>query len=329
MKILLTGATGFLGYRTLEKLILLPEVEEIIATGRTLLDYRKIEHQKVTYKIGHLEDVLFVNEITKGVDVIINTASLSSPWGKRSDFVQANLKTQENLIKAAKENKVSRFIYISSPSIYYNGKSRLNVKENEKLPSKFVNEYARTKFEAEILLKNSGIPFITLRPRALIGRGDSIIMPRLINAYDQGRLKIIGDGKNLVDLTCVSNVVDAIALSIFSNSNSINQTYNITNGEPVNLWNKIDYVLSELNKKLNKRKIPFFIVNRVAAIMELKSRLTNHKEPTLTSYGVGTLAKSFTLDISKAEKLLNYHPKMNTHDGIIEFINWYRIHEKN
>ena len=329
MKILLTGATGFLGYRTLEKLILLPEVEEIIATGRTLLDYRKIEHQKVTYKIGHLEDVLFVNEITKGVDVIINTASLSSPWGKRSDFVQANLKTQENLIKAAKENKVSRFIYISSPSIYYNGKSRLNVKENEKLPSKFVNEYARTKFEAEILLKNSGIPFITLRPRALIGRGDSIIMPRLINAFDQGRLKIIGDGKNLVDLTCVSNVVDAIALSIFSNSNSINQTYNITNGEPVNLWNKIDYVLSELNKKLNKRKIPFFIVNRVAAIMELKSRLTNHKEPTLTSYGVGTLAKSFTLDISKAEKLLNYHPKMNTHDGIIEFINWYRIHEKN
>ncbi len=329
MKILLTGATGFLGYRTLEKLILLPEVEEIIATGRTLLDYRKIEHQKVTYKIGHLEDALFVNEITKGVDVIINTASLSSPWGKRSDFVQANLKTQENLIKAAKENKVSRFIYISSPSIYYNGKSRLNVKEDEKLPSKFVNEYARTKFEAEILLKNSGIPFITLRPRALIGRGDSIIMPRLINAYDQGRLKIIGDGKNLVDLTCVSNVVDAIALSIFSNSNSINQTYNITNGEPVNLWNKIDYVLSELNKKLNKRKIPFFIVNRVAAIMELKSRLTNHKEPTLTSYGVGTLAKSFTLDISKAEKLLNYHPKMNTHDGIIEFINWYRIHEKN
>jgi nucleoside-diphosphate-sugar epimerase len=329
MKILLTGATGFLGYRTLEKLIHLPEVEEIIATGRTLVGYRKIEHPKVTYRFGHLEDLLFVNDVTKGVVIIINTASLSSPWGKRNNFVQANIKTQENLIKAAKENKVSRFIYISSPSIYYNGKSRFNVKEDEKLPSKFVNEYARTKFEAEILLKNSGIPFITLRPRALIGRGDSIIMPRLINAFDQDRLKIIGNGKNLVDLTCVSNVADAIVLSIFSNSNSINQTYNITNGEPVNLWENIDFVLSELKKNLKKRNIPFFLVDGVAAIMELKSRLTNQKEPTLTRYGVGTLAKSFTLDISKAKKLLNYQPKMNTHEGIIEFINWYRIHEKN
>jgi len=329
MKILLTGASGFLGYRTLEKLILLPDVLEIIATARTLLDYRTIKHQKVTYKIGDLENDDFVNKITTGVDIIINTASLSSPWGKRQDFVIANLKTQENLIRAAKKNQISRFIYISSPSIYYTGKSRMNVKEDDKLPQKFVNEYARTKYEAEILLKNSGIPYVSLRPRALIGRGDSIIMPRLIKAFDQGRLKIIGDGKNLVDLTSVSNVADAIILSIFSNSNSINQAYNITNGEPVNLWDNIDFVLNELNKKLIKKKIPFFIVDSIAAIMELKSIVTNQKEPTLTRYGVGTLAKSFTLDISKANLFLNYHPKMNTRDGILEFINWYRMHEKN
>ena len=61
--------------------------------------------------------------------------------------------------------------------------------------------------------------------------------------------------------------------------------------------------------------------------MEWKSRITNKKEPTLTVYGVGTLAKSFSLDISKAKKLLGYKPQLSTDEAIDEFINWYRINE--
>lgn len=327
MKILLTGATGFLGYRTLEKLINEPEIKTIVATGRNLLDYRKITHEKVQYQIGELEDIDFVKKITKGVDIIVNTASLSAPWGKRTDFIQANLNTQNNLIHAAKERGIERFIYISSPSIYYNGKNRWDVKEAELLPKKFINEYARTKYEAEQILNRHFTPYIILRPRALIGRGDSIIMPRLIRAVSEGRLKVIGKGNNIVDLTSVSNVADAIILALKAPKEALNEAYNITNGEPVNLWEQIERVLKQLNLELSAKSIPFAIVDNIARLLEIKSKLTNNQEPALTRYGVGTLAKSFTLDISKARELLGYNPAMNTESAINEFVNWYKQHE--
>jgi nucleoside-diphosphate-sugar epimerase len=169
--------------------------------------------------------------------------------------------------------------------------------------------------------------YVILRPRALIGRGDSIIMPRLINAFDNGRLKIIGNGNNIVDLTSVSNVVDAILLAMSPRKEALNQTYNITNGEPVNLWEYISKVLIQLNRELNPKKVPFALIDKIAALMEIKSKMTNHKEPTLTRYGVGTLAKSFTLDISKAKEFLGYQPKVNTEAAIHEFVDWYKQHE--
>ena len=328
MKILLTGATGFLGYRILERLASLEAVSSIIATGRTLLPYRRIESPKVIYQLGKLEDETFVNGLMKGIDIVINTASLSSPWGESEDFVVANINTQANIINAAKKNAVARILYISSPSIYFDGSSRHLVKESDPLPQKFVNEYAKTKRQAEILLEKSGIPYIILRPRALIGRGDSIIMPRLIRAYDEGKLRIIGNGNNKVDLTAVDNVVEAIILSIFAKDNAINQIYNISNDEPVLLWNSIENVLNALGKPMKKTKIPYKIAYTYARFLEIKSRLINKQEPALTTYGVGTLALSFTLDITKAKQLLAYQPIKTTQQAIDEFVKWYLSHEK-
>lgn len=327
MNILLTGATGFLGYRTLEKLIEEPRISRILATGRNLPEYRRILHPKVRYAFGPLEDAAFVREITKNQDIIINTASLSSPWGRNDEFFRANVQTQENLLRAAESGGLQRFIYISSPGVYFDGRNRLNVKESDPLPKKFANAYARTKYEAECLLADSKLPFVILRPRALIGRGDSIIMPRLIEAFDQGKLKIIGNGENTADLTSVANVADAILLSVFAGEEALNQAYNITNGEPVKLWDEIAAVLRALDRQLSSKKVPWLLADGFARFLELHSRLTNNKEPALTRYSVGTLARSFTLDISKAKNLLGYVPQMNTRQAIEEFIGWYRQHE--
>jgi 2-alkyl-3-oxoalkanoate reductase len=324
LKILLTGSTGFLGYRTLERLINLPYVNKIIATGRTLSDERTIVHAKVQYRLGDLRERTFVEDICSDVDVIINTASLSSPWGRRSDFVEANINTQAYLIEAAKSINVKRFIYISSPSIYYNGEDRFLVKEADVMPKQFINQYASSKYEAEMLLAKSGIPFIALRPRAIIGRGDTIIMPRLLRAHQEGKLKIIGNGKNVVDLTSVENVVEAIVLSLEASETAINNAYNITNGEPVNLYATIGYVLDLLGHKLPSKSVPFFIANNFARLLELKSKITDYSEPIFTSYGIGTLAKSFTLDITKARNLLGYKPIKTTEESAKEFVDWYK-----
>ncbi len=328
MKILITGATGGLGYRTLEKLIANPDIQHIVASGRTIRSTHFIENDKVNYTLGNIEEVNVANKLVKQVDSIIHAAALSSPWGKYADFEKANLLTIKNLLEASKKQHIKRFVYISSPSVYFNATDKLNVNESEQLPKKFINAYAKTKYEAEIELERSGIPYVILRPRALIGRGDMILMPRLIRALKEGRLKVIGDGNNMVDLSSLANVADAIELALQVGEPGVNQTYNISNGEPVNLWEAVDKMLVHLGYKMNKQKVSYSFVKFVAQLMELKSKLTNYKEPALTTYGVGVLAKSFTMDISKAKKLLGYVPKISTDEAIIEFADWYKQHER-
>lgn len=324
MKILLTGATGGLGFRTLERLIENPKVEKIIATGRTIRPTHFVDHHKVDYQLGHLEDADFVSKLVEQADYIVHVAALSSPWGKYVEFEKANVFTMNNLIDAAKKHHIKRFVYVSTPSLYFNGQDRFNVKESDPLPEAFVNAYSKTKYEAELALEKSAIPYVTLRPRALIGRGDTVIMPRLIRAFEEGKLKIIGDGKNIVDLTSLANVADSIELALFVGDAGLNQIYNITNGEPVKLWETVEKVLSLLGYKMNKKKVPYQMVKLVSQLMELKAKLTNYQEPALTTYGVGILAKSFTMDISKAKTLLGYSPKISTDEAIEEFVSWYR-----
>ena len=323
MKILFTGATGFLGFRTLERLSTNPMVEKLVATGRTIKPTHFIEHSKVDYQLGDLTDLDFVRHLVSQADCIIHAAALSSPWGRYDDFESANVQTQKNLIMAAREFAINRYVYISSPSIYFDATNRLNIKETDPLPEKFINAYAATKWLAEKELMQSGLPYIILRPRALIGRGDTVIMPRLIHAFREGKLKIIGDGRNLVDLTSVANMAQVIERALVADEAGLNQSYNITNGEPVRLWDSIEEVLSLLGYQFVQKKGPYTVVNLVARLMEWRSKMTNFKEPVLTTYGVGTLARSFTMDITKARTLLHYKPEVTTHEAMKEFAEWY------
>jgi nucleoside-diphosphate-sugar epimerase len=326
MHVLLTGATGFLGYRTLEHFAHSIEITRITAVGRTIKSSHQVIHPKVTYSLGDLSDEEFVAQLFDEVDVVVHAAALSSPWGEPSHFHNANVLPMQHLINNVKGKNIKRFVYISTPSMYFDGNDRINIREIDQLPKRFINAYAATKRQAERLLEHSGLPFISLRPRALTGRGDTVIMPRLIRAYDEGRLKIIGNGKNVVDLTSVANVVDAIELSINAPETSLGKHYNITNGEPVLLWQKIDLILSSLGKTLTTKKIPYPLVKTIAQAMELRSKWTHQREPALTVYGVGTLAKSFTMDISLAREHLGYVPRVSTDEAIQEFVNWYMHH---
>ena len=256
MKIVLTGATGFLGFRTLERLIEQDEIESIVATGRKIKQSHLVTHAKVEYRLGDLSNVEFLSELLEGATHIVHAAALSSPWGKYADFEKINLTVQKNLIVAARKNNVERMVFISTPSIYFEMIDKFNIKESDPLPKQFINAYSETKYLAELELKDSKIPFVILRPRALIGRGDTVIMPRIIRAYNENRLRMVGDGKNIVDLTSVANVANAIWLSLNVNSKGLNQIYNITNDEPVELWKSISDVLYRLGKIPPTKKIP-------------------------------------------------------------------------
>lgn len=327
MHVLITGATGFLGGRILKEFSEYKELTKITATGRILASENRIQKGHIQYVLGDLTDGLFVQSLfSDAVDIVVNCASLSSPWGSYKDFYTANCTTQKHLISVSIKANVKRFIYISSPSIYFNFKHVFNLNEDSPLPKVLVNQYAVTKLEAESYLKDSGLSYVTLRPRALIGEGDTVIMPRLIRSFKEGRLKIMGDGENIVDLTSVRNMVQAVWLAINTSEENCSQAYNITNSEPVNLWKSINTVLTLTGYGKIEKKVPYAVLYMIATLMEWKSRLLKTNEPILTRYSVGILSKSCTFDVQKAKSRLGYNPIQSTHEAIVEFAEW---HNKN
>ena len=139
MKVLVTGATGFLGSRIVEHFAQQPAYTLILATGRKFSVNNRVESSKVNYLLGDLSDRAFVESLFRHKpDVVVNCASLCSPWGKYEHFYQSNFLTQVCLIEESKRASVERFIYISTPSIYFNYKDRQGVSEESSVPAKMV-----------------------------------------------------------------------------------------------------------------------------------------------------------------------------------------------
>ena len=325
--ILITGASGFLGGRTASYFAQMPQFK-VRATSRSNKKADALTDLGCDFMQGDLIDSKFVAKLVEGIDIVVHCAALSSPYGIRSDFHSANIIATENLLIAAKLVGVKKFLFISSPTIYVDLKPKFNIKETDPLPKKSVNLYAETKLKAEqfVLSHNGmGIQTLALRPRAIIGAEDTVIFPRVLNAYDQGKLKIVGRGDNICDLTCVRNVIEAIHCSMQAPSNAYGEAYNITNGEPVNFWGSLNYALESLGYQPVQKKVSKKVALTAATVVESYYKIFKPTiEPALTAYGIAVLADHFTMDISKAKTLLNYQPVMTTQEGIDEFIQWYK-----
>ena len=318
MVILITGAGGFLGGRTVEGLV--GEGFTVLATARNSGPQARLEGLGAKFVAADLCDAQAVDRMVEGCDVIVHCAAKSSPWGPYQAFYDSNVVATVNLLEAAKKHGIKRFVHVSTPSIYFEYKHRLEVKESDQLPQKMVNHYAATKLLAEEKVLESGVPAILLRPRALIGRGDTVIMPRFLKAYQENKLRKIGSGRNVVSITPVANVVESIRCSLLAGDEALGQAFNITSGEAVPLWDLIEYMLEKMDLRKPLKSLPLPVAMAVANTMEQYSRYFSKKEPALLPYSVGLLVYDMTLDISKARELLNYCPLQTAKEGVDEFI---------
>jgi len=321
MKILVTGGTGFIGGRTVGAL-LSQGGNEVSFTGRTPPKQTTLVDRGAKFLPGDLTDETYVKRVTQNIEAIVHCAGLAGTWGTRDEFYRGNVLPTRLLLESAKTNGVRRFVNISSPSIYFDFKDQLNLKEGD-LPKKFSNEYAKTKYEAEELVKayhSKNLLTVSLRPRSVIGAGDQNVLPRLIRLQKTGNLVQIGAGRNVVDITTIGNLIDGIFLCLKAPEAAMGEVYNITNGAPIRFWDFVDEVLKTGGQSLKRRRIPYLPVMAAAMINEKMSKvLGRKKEPALLPISVGIISFSMTLDISKAKKNLNYMPRFTTQDGIHEF----------
>lgn len=326
MKILVTGASGFIGGRFAR--FALEQGLAVRINGRRPEAVQDLIRRGAEFVQGDLADADLAQRLCRDVEMVVHCAGAVGTWGTREHFHQGNVLLTRNVIEGCLGQQVRRLVHLSSPSVYFDGKSHVGLRE-EQVPSRFVDHYGATKYLAEQKVMEAqefGLEVIALRPRFVTGAGDTSIFPRLIEMQRKGRLFVIGNGLNKVDFTSMQNLNDALFSSLLAAGPALGKVYNISNGAPVPLWDVVNFVLRQFGLPPVTRHMPFAVAHTAAWLNETVCKLLpGQPEPALFRLGVAVMARDFSLDISRAREYLDYDPQVPVWTALEEFCHWWRV----
>lgn len=322
--VLVTGGTGFLGRRL---------VERLLAEGRpvTVLARRAapdLEKRGVRFITASLDDAPAVTAACAGAGTVFHTAAKVGVWGRYDEFYRTNVLGTRAILAGCRAHGVARLVYTSTPSVVYNGRDLAGADESLPLTTACPSPYPLTKAiaEAEVLAANNATLRTTaLRPHLIWGVGDPHLIPRVLARARAGRLRIVGTGQNRVDMVHVENAVDAHLLAEKAISHpspsAAGRAYFITNGEPVLLWDWINALLTALGEPPVAKKISLRAASAIGAVCETLWRALPLKgEPPMTRFIAAELAKDHWFDLTAARRDLAYTPRITMAQGTAELV---------
>jgi nucleoside-diphosphate-sugar epimerase len=276
-----------------------------------------------------LEDSAAIRSACKGVSVVYHVAAKVGAWGKKEDFERANIEGTRAIIDGCLASGVKKLIYTSTPSVVFNGKSFSGADESLPYGKDIPAHYPATKAIAEKHVLTAHDPEIlktvALRPHLIWGVGDRYLVPRVLARARAGRLRIVGEGYNRMDLTHVKNVAEAHLCAERALDKEVNnpggKAYFISNDEPVVLWEWINDLLSRMEIPPVKKKISLAGAGRIGSLCEGVWKIFRLAgEPPMTRFVASELAKEHWFSIEAAKRDLDYKPIVGMEEGMKELI---------
>ena len=311
-RFLVTGGAGFIGSNIVEYLLKYNAGQVVVldnlATGfaENLQNFEK--ETNFAFIEGDIRELDTCQKACQDVDIVLHQAALGSVPRSVKDPLTTNSVNIDgflNMLVAARDQKVKRFVYAASSSTYGDSKQLPKVEDKIGRP---LSPYAVTKYVnelyADVFAKTYEMEIIGLRyfnvfgPRQSPKGAYAAVIPLFIDAlFNQVAPKIHGDGEQTRDFTFVENAVQANIKAAFAdNPLAINQVYNIAVGDRTSL-------------------------NQLYQILRAKTDST--LEPEYTPPRVGDIRDSLA-DISKARELLGYDPEVRIEEGLGITIDWFR-----
>lgn len=313
MNVLVTGGSGFLGSQIVRRLCL---------DGHTVRCFqRSIPAAPVPgadWIQGSITDLESVVSASRGCDAIINVAAKAGVWGDPSEYFDVNVRGTENVIVACNTNCIRFLVHTSTPSVVFSGSHFEGANESLPYGRCIPCDYPATKVLAEkavLMASVGGLSTCALRPHLLWGDGDPHLAPRILRRAAEGRLRIVGKATNRVDITHVENAATAhvLALEALTKGRAAGKPYFISDGEPVNLWERINGLLASHGLKTLTRRVPYPLALLAGSLCEWLWRTTRRQsEPPMTRFVATQLARSHWFSIERARDELGYTPRRHS-----------------
>jgi nucleoside-diphosphate-sugar epimerase len=254
------------------------------------------------------------------IDAVVHCGASVEDWEIAEHIRSVNIGGTNNVISTF---PLSRFIYMSSASVYPPLANNVEVSETATLPRRYLNAYAESKREAERLVSDRAEQWVILRPHAVYGPGDTTLLPRILSSCRAGLFPVPGNGHNCISLTHVSTVSATVIKCL--DSSVPNGIYNVCDAETPTVDQAIWTVFHAAGTSIRILHIPRSIALWLGASLEWAWRLFKLSgRPPVTRYAVAQLAYQYTLDRRRLCQILDSD---GTHwaIGIRETINGRRL----
>jgi nucleoside-diphosphate-sugar epimerase len=317
--VLVTGSTGFLGSRIVETL--LDKGYRVRALARKTSNIEHLQKLNVEIYYGDVADSVSLEPAFADINFVVHAAADTK--GDKIESLRTTINGTENIVSLSNKYKIDKLIYISSCSVYGVSELKINQTVDENAPLERHPEkrgfYSEAKLKAETLLldtaKKDNIPFVCLRPGTIFGEGGDIYTPMMGFSAGTKLFAIIGNGKYVLPLVYIDNLVEAIVFAI-SCENSTGQTYNMVDADRVTKKEYVDLLLRKLYKGATFLYIPYWFLYVLVWFQEILIAKIMKRTPFLTRYRLTSSQRNIIYDSSKIQKELNWKPRVTLRDAI-------------
>lgn len=303
MNILVTGGTGFLGSRLVNRI-----------SGENKVYVFSLNENKTEKNVNFIQcDIRDLSQLKESfpdkIDIVYHLAANLDESDK--NMYNDNVASTRNMVEMCKTKGVKHLIFMSSSGVL--GETRVPAKED--FPYNPKTKYEKSKAECEKLIIASGIPYTIIRASIIIGPNET-----WGKIFDAARKKypIIGSGRNYFHLAYVDDVADLLAL-VMNNKNAVNGIFHVATSDTPTYEEVYRIICDELDVPMTKKHIPVFLIKIISSFHVLSCKIRG-KEPKLTlmKSSIDRLIRNRVISTEKAMRVLGFEARYDTRKAIKE-----------
>ncbi|MCP3994797.1 MAG: NAD-dependent epimerase/dehydratase family protein [bacterium] len=319
MKVLITGGTSLVGGEVADRLS--DRGDEVV------MFQRHPGPPSYEQRLGDLTDAVAVTVAMAGIDAVIHAAARVGIVGDWAEFEATNIIGTANVIAAARAERVSRMVQVSSPSVAHTGESLIGAGAGTADPEGVRGHYSRSKAEAEQLAlaaSSANFPVVAVRPHLLWGPGDTQLVARMVDRARAGRLATIGSGLALIDTTYVTNAADAIIAALDRAPEIGGRAFVVSNGQPRPVAEMVARIVRAAGLEPPRLKVPYRLAKAGGiAVEKLWDRSDRDDDPPITAFLAEQLATAHWFDQRETREALDWEPLVSLDEGFALLREWF------